>query len=77
MSEDQPRISQTTAAPLFLGREHKHVGPVLLDYDRGEFWIHGFDRAGQKVSAPFMKQRDGEELDEFIERVKGVEAAIP
>lgn len=66
----------TTALPTFLGREHRHTGPVPLDYERGEFWIHGVSHDGARRTAPHMRQRDDEGLNAFIARVVDVEARI-
>lgn len=67
---------ETTAIPKFLGKESKRVGPVALDYDRGEFWIHGVGTNARLEVVPFMLQRDDESLSDFIARVKMVEDAI-
>lgn len=69
--------NQTTDLPELKGRESRHSGPVPLDYERGEFWMHGIDKAGKAVCAPCMVQREDESLEEFVRRVREVEEAIP
>lgn len=70
-----PKVHQTT--PFFMDRKYRHTGPVPLDYDRGEFWIHGIGHDGARSTAPFIKQRDGEDVPTFVARIHAAEAAIP
>lgn len=70
-------MSKSETTPVFMDRVHRHTGPVPLDYERGEFWMHGMNHDGARVSAPHLRQRDGEDLKSFIGRVRTVEAAIP